>query len=125
MVLVYSGGRLVPMAVVVQEIESLPAPEREREIRRLIEEKREQIATLEEMLPAGEKRIVVNGREHSVTQKEISYEEIIEIAHGPKARGRVLSVVCHGGGTDCTVTPGKSVRIENDMVFSAYDTSNA
>lgn len=113
------------MAAIAQEIESLPEPEREREIRRLIAEKKEQIAALEELLPVPSKTIVVNGREHTLEKQEVSYEEIVEIAHGPKARGRLLTVVCDGGTEGYSLVPGMSVKIESGMVFSAQDTSSA
>lgn len=114
------------MAAIVTELESLPPEDRDREVRRLIEEKRKQIADLEELLPVLPAKIVVNGSEHTVEQKEISYEDVAEIAYGPKARGWVLSMVCRGGGGQSrTLTPGESVRVEDKMVFSAYDTSNA
>ena len=57
--------------------------------------------------------------------KEFSYEEIVEIAYGSKARGRVLSMTCQGNTINSILTPGKSVKVENKMQFSVCDTSNA
>lgn len=116
------------MAAPVQAIiESLPSPQREEEIRRLIQEKKDQIAALEELLPHEPCSIIVNGQEMTTPERELSYDDILEIAYGPGMEGRVLSVVTHNRKTQeaRSLIRGESVKIEAGLVISAYDTSNA
>lgn len=117
------------MAAPVQAIvQALPPKERDAEIRRLIQEKKEQIAALEELLiPEGPISIIVNGEEVTTPERELSYDDILEVAYGPGMEGRILTVVTHnrktGGGR--SLIRGQSVKVEEGLVISAYDTSNA
>ena len=116
------------MAAPVQAIiESLPSPQREEEIRRLIQEKKDQIAALEELLPHEPCTIILNGEEWSTPERELSYDDILEWAYGPGMEGRVLTVVTHNRKTGAgrSLIRGQSVKVEEGLVISAYDTSNA
>ena len=77
-------------------------------------------------LPACDKKIIVNGLPFTVTGDDLSYEEVLLLAYPGIGPTRILSVVVkHRDGRGASLTPGKTVRVESGMVFSAMDTSNA
>lgn len=69
--------------------------------------------------------IILNGKEMKVESDLVSYEDVMAMAgENPK---RIFSVTwsvrrANRGGI---LAPGESVRLERNMVFNAYDTSNA
>jgi hypothetical protein len=117
------------MAVIVQGIESLPEPEREQEIRRLIEEKKEQIATLEEMLPVPRVSVIVNGRTTEIQQKHIHFHEIVNLAFDiPPSNVEGMTVTYRapsGRRGSMFATMADPVPVEDRMVFNAAFTGNA
>jgi hypothetical protein len=117
------------MAVIVQGIESLPEPEREREIQRLIDEKKEQIAALEELLPVPKVSVTVNGRTKELQQKQIHFHEVVNLAFDI-APGNVegLSVTYRapsGRMGSMFSTMADPIAVEDKMVFNAMFTGNA
>ena len=69
--------------------------------------------------------ITLNGREQKVDSSLVSYEDVMVMAgEDPK---RIFSITwsirrANRGGI---LAPGETVRLEPNMVFNAYDTSNA
>ncbi len=71
--------------------------------------------------------IVVNTRSHEWNDKEITYQQVYDLAfpNEPLADGDVARIEYtrgHRGSGDGKLAPGESVKVKKDMVFNVYVT---
>jgi hypothetical protein len=76
-----------------------------------------------------EYNIIVNAREHSWTEKKISFEQVVELAYGsistdPNVIYTVTYKRAHGNKEGIMVA-GDSVRVKDGMVFNATQTNKS
>ncbi|MBJ8348663.1 multiubiquitin domain-containing protein [Antrihabitans sp. YC2-6] len=74
--------------------------------------------------------IVVNTRPHEWAERTISYEEVVELTYPghPVGDGEEVTVRFTRGHQDKregSLTPGRSVKVKNKMVFDVYRTSRS
>ncbi len=72
--------------------------------------------------------IIVNGRERSVAEKELSYIEIIQLAfpnEKPSDRTVFTVTYSHKNGDEGVLVDGKSVKIKKGMVFNVTKTDKS
>lgn len=74
--------------------------------------------------------IVVNGREKTVTSKEISFEELLELAfeNPPTGDNWFFTVVYRrgeGNKPSGTLAPGESVKVKDGMIFDVTATDKS
>jgi hypothetical protein len=73
--------------------------------------------------------IIINGRQFEVAEKEISYEEVVNLRYNndpPKGENIVISVTySKAHGKDGSLLPGKSVRVKAGMIFNVIDTDKS
>jgi hypothetical protein len=73
--------------------------------------------------------IIVNGRKFEVTEKEISYEEVVNLRYNndpPTGENVVISMTySKAHGKDGSLLPGKSVRVKAGMIFNVIDTDKS
>jgi hypothetical protein len=69
--------------------------------------------------------IIVNGRQHSVSKPEFTYEEIVQIAFPGVPSTAFPSMTCHTRRRDFCVSPGNRVATESLMVLNVAFTGNA
>lgn len=74
--------------------------------------------------------IVVNTKEHEVSSKEISYEEVVELAYGPDDEGpNVIYTVTYRRGTgnkpEGSLAPGESTKVKDGMIFDVTRTDKS
>jgi len=77
-----------------------------------------------------ETTIIVNGQEKPVTEKEISFEEVVALAFDPVPTGpQVLITVAyrrgHGQKPQGTLTKGQSVKLKKGMIFDVTATDQS
>jgi hypothetical protein len=76
--------------------------------------------------------IIVNNDPVTTHRSALSYEEIVIMAYGQSAAGRVLSMVYKTKPSESsdsmrqgTMWPGRKISIEDGMIFTVMDTGNA
>ena len=74
--------------------------------------------------------IIVNGRRKEVTAKELSFEEIVNLAYdnNPPTGPNVVITVTYSKGEDGkqgTLLPGKTVKTKDGMVFNVTATNKS
>ena len=74
--------------------------------------------------------IIVNGRQKTVTGKDISFEELVALAfnNNPPTGENVVITVTFSKGEDAkqgTLLPGDTVKIKEDMVFNVTATNKS
>lgn len=71
-------------------------------------------------------QIVINGQPHTVTQKRISYEEVVRLAF-PEGLFDITYAVDYANenGPDGTLTKGQSAKIHEGMTFNAIKTNRS
>lgn len=74
--------------------------------------------------------IIINGRKKEVTAKELSFEDIVNLAfdnNPPKGPNVVITVTYSKGedGKQGTLLPGDIVKIKNNMVFNVTATDKS
>lgn len=74
--------------------------------------------------------IIVNGRKREVTAKELSFEEIVNLAfdNNPPTGPNVLITVTYSKGEhdkQGTLLPGNSVKIKEGMIFNVIPTDKS
>lgn len=73
--------------------------------------------------------IIINGRQFEVAEKEISYQEVVNLRYNnnpPKGENVVISVTySKAHGKDGSLLPGKSVRVKAGMIFNVIDTDKS
>ena len=74
-------------------------------------------------------KIIINGRQFEVSEKEISYEEVVNLRYNndpPTGENVVISVTySKAHGKDGSLLPGKSVRVKAGMIFNVIDTDKS
>ena len=74
--------------------------------------------------------IIINARRHTWAKKEISFEEVVELAYPGQPLTDADTVTVrytrgHGGHGAGTLTAGHSVPVKEGMVFDAVRTSRS
>lgn len=74
--------------------------------------------------------IIVNGREKSWHKGEISYEEVVALSavplpDGPDPGFTITYRNAHGDKPEGTLTPGKSVKVKDGMIFNVTPTNRS
>ncbi|MBJ8342973.1 multiubiquitin domain-containing protein [Antrihabitans sp. YC3-6] len=74
--------------------------------------------------------IVVNTRPCEWTERTISYEEVVELAYPGQPIGEADEVTVrftrgHAEKREGSLTPGRSVKVKDKMVFDVYRTSRS
>ena len=75
-------------------------------------------------------RIIVNGREKEVSEKELSFEQIVDLAYNnnpPTGENVVITVTYSKGedGKQGSLTAGKTVKIKDGMIFNVKATDRS
>jgi hypothetical protein len=74
--------------------------------------------------------IIVNGRPKEVTEKEITYEEIVNLAfdNNPPTGENVVITVTYSKGEghkEGSLLPGDSVKVKDGMIFNVTPTDKS
>lgn len=74
--------------------------------------------------------IYVNGRERTTDQKELTYEEVVELAFGTvNTGGNIVYTVTyrrgHGNKPEGILTEGESVKVKDKMKFDVTATDKS
>lgn len=69
--------------------------------------------------------IIVNGRPKKVTPKAISFDEVVALAFNPVPPNAFFTVTYSHGNTSGSLTPGKTVPIQNGMKFDVTETGQS
>lgn len=72
-------------------------------------------------------QIIVNGLEFDCKVEHASYEDIVLLAGMPEAKNLTMTYRCDHGDIcrSGTLVPGRSIDVEDGMVFDAVYTGNA
>ncbi|MEB0001684.1 multiubiquitin domain-containing protein [Cryobacterium sp. 10S3] len=78
----------------------------------------------------GPTTIIVNTRSHPVTEKKISFEQVIELAYPDQPATEADSFTVrysrgHDGHGSGTLTAGQDVPVKKEMVFDVYRTTRS
>ncbi len=69
--------------------------------------------------------IIVNGRPKKVLPGEISFEQVVALAFHPVPPNAFFTVTYSHGHSGGSLTPGKSVRVQNGMKFDVTETGQS
>lgn len=69
--------------------------------------------------------IIVNGRPKKVQGPSISFEQVVALAFNPVPSNAFFTVTWSHGNQGGSLTPGKSVPIQNGMKFDVTETSQS
>lgn len=72
--------------------------------------------------------IIVNGREKVVTEKEMSFAEIVALANLPAGPNIVYTVTFkrgHGNKPEGTLVDGETIKIKEGMIFNVTATDKS
>ena len=69
--------------------------------------------------------IIVNGRPKKVAGPEISFEQVVALAFDPVPPNAFFTVTYSHGNTGGSLTPGKSVPVQNGMKFDVTETGQS
>lgn len=75
--------------------------------------------------------IIVNGRPREVTQKELSFEDVVNLAFDnapPTGENIVITVTFSRGDEgrkEGSLLPGESVKVKKDMIFDVTATDKS
>jgi hypothetical protein len=77
-----------------------------------------------------ETTIIVNGQEKTVTEKEISFDEVVALAFNPVPKGPYILITVayrrgHGDKPQGTLTEGQSVKVKKGMIFDVTATDRS
>jgi len=77
-----------------------------------------------------EATIIVNGREKTVTEKELTFDQLVRLAfETPPAGENVVFTITyrrgHGNKPEGTLIEGESVRIKDGMIFNVTATDKS
>jgi hypothetical protein len=77
-----------------------------------------------------ETTIIVNGREKTVTTKELSFSEIVALAFDPPPTGQniVFTITYrrgHGNKPEGSLTEGETVKVKEGMIFNVTATDKS
>jgi Multiubiquitin len=69
--------------------------------------------------------IIVNGRPKKVPGPSISFERVVALAFNPVPPNAFFTVTWSHGNQGGSLTPGKSVQLQNGMKFDATETGQS
>jgi hypothetical protein len=69
--------------------------------------------------------IIVNGRPKKVPGPSISFEQVVALAFNPVPPNAFFTVTWSHGNQGGSLTPGKSVAVENGMKFDVTETGQS
>jgi hypothetical protein len=69
--------------------------------------------------------IIVNGRPKKVPGPSISFEQVVALAFNPVPPNAFFTVTWSHGNEGGSLTPGKSVPIQNGMKFDVTETGQS
>lgn len=74
--------------------------------------------------------IIINARSHEVEAKELSYEEVVNLAYNnspPSGENVIITVTYSRGedGKEGSMLPGDRVKVKNKMVFDVSATDRS
>lgn len=74
-----------------------------------------------------EHTVIVNGRPKKVSADELSYEEVVALAfeNPPSGENVAITVSWRHGNQSGTLTPGKTVRVQDGMKFDVTATDKS
>jgi hypothetical protein len=81
--------------------------------------------------PAQEKEvtIIVNGREKTLTQKEITFDELVVLAFGPANSDTSVYTITYQKGPEHkekgSLVQGESVKLKSGMIFNVVRTDKS
>ena len=75
-------------------------------------------------------KVVVNGRPKEVTEKELTFKEVVDLAYNndpPRGPDVVITVTYSKGidGAQGSLLPGQSVNVKSGMVFNVKATDKS
>ena len=73
-------------------------------------------------------KIIVNGRQKEVTDRKLTYQEVIQLAFPgttPDPNSVYTIAYANPHGKDGTLVEGQEVKIKNDMVFNVTQTNRS
>jgi len=73
----------------------------------------------------GEANIIVNGRPRKVQPGTISFEQVVALAFNPAPPNSFFTVTYSHGNTGGSLTPGKTVPVQNGMKFDVTETGQS
>lgn len=83
-------------------------------------------------LPPGQEKdftIIVNGKEKVVTQRELSFDDLVVLAYGPPNTDASVFTVTYQKGPDHkergSLVQGESVKLKNGMIFNVIRTDKS
>jgi hypothetical protein len=78
------------------------------------------------MSPAHEEfNIIVNGRPKKVEGPSISFEQVVALAFNPVPPNAFFTVTWSHGNQGGSLTPGKTVAVQNGMKFDVTETGQS
>lgn len=74
--------------------------------------------------------IIVNGREKSVTSKELTFDQVVDLAFDDPQRGPLIFFTItyrrgHGEKPEGSLVEGKSVKVKDGMIFNVTRTDKS
>lgn len=74
--------------------------------------------------------IIVNGRERTVTQKELSFAEVVALAFNPPPSGPNVCLTVtyrrgHGNKPEGSLSEGETVKVKDGMIFNVTATDKS
>jgi hypothetical protein len=74
--------------------------------------------------------VVINAREYEVETKELSFEEVVNLAYNnnpPRGENVIITVTYSRGehGNEGSLLPGDSIKVKNKMVFDVSATDRS
>ena len=81
-------------------------------------------------IPTQQTTIIVNGREKKVTEKELSFSEIVHLAFDNPPTGEFICfTITYRNGDDCkpegTLVEGETIKIKEGMIFNVTATDKS
>jgi hypothetical protein len=74
-------------------------------------------------------RIVVNGRKKVISDKELSFDEVLALADGLPSGPYIVYTITyrrgHGNKPEGTLAEGESVRVKDGMIFNVTATDKS
>lgn len=74
--------------------------------------------------------IIVNGREKNVTSKELTFDEVVDLAFDDPQRGEYIVFTItyrrgHGNKPEGTLVEGETVKVKDGMIFNVTRTDKS
>ena len=72
--------------------------------------------------------IVINGRQRTVEDKELSFEELVRLAYDgtpPSGEFTITYRRGHGNKPDGSLVAGETVKVREGMIFDVYGTDKS